>query len=138
MLESCGNIHDDDGIDPLTYFKSNHRNRHENRKTKQLCQQVARTLNLSLNDCDDPLVQAMYLIGVQPAPDSSCLLIHVECDCDTEEFDHGAAMLALRNQTARLQFEISRAIHRKRVPNLMFSISSRSVDDHDSGGQHDE
>ena len=129
MLEMCGEIHEDDGIDPRTYFKSK-RNRKENRKTKQLCQQVARTLNLCINDCNDPIVQSMFLVGVVPAPDSSCLLIHVECDI--EEFDHSAAMMAIRSQTARLQFEISRAIHRKRVPNLTFSVSATE------GGQGDE
>jgi len=96
MLEMCGELHDDDGIDPRTYFKSK-RNRKENRKTKQLCQQVARTLNLCINDCDDPFVQSMFLVGVVPAPDSSCLLIHVECDI--EDFDHNDAMLAILPQS---------------------------------------
>lgn len=121
MLELCGEIHEDDGIDPRTYFKSKH-NQKENRKTKQLCQQISRTLNLCLNDCGDPIVQSMFLVGVVPAPDTSCLLVHVECDM--EDFDHEAALIAIRNQTARLQFEISRSIHRKRVPNLTFSVSS--------------
>lgn len=121
MLELCGEIHEDDGIAPRTYLKSKH-NQKENRKTKQLCQQISRALNLCLNDCDDPIVQSMFLVGVVPAPDSSCLLAHVECDMD--DFDHQAALVAIRNQTARLQFEISRSIHRKRVPNLAFSVSS--------------
>ncbi|QEG20707.1 hypothetical protein [Mariniblastus fucicola] len=130
MLELCGEINEDDGIDPRTYFKSK-RNRKENRKTKQLCQQVARTLNLCLNDCDDSIVQSMFLVGVVPAPDSSCLLIHVECDLT--DFDPDTALIAIRNQTARLQFEISRAIHRKRVPNLTFSVSQAN-----SGGPGNE
>ena len=128
MLESCGELHDDDGVDPRNYFKTK-RNRKENRKTHQLCQQVARTVNLCLNDCDDLIVQSMFLVAVQPAPDSSCLLLHLECD--VEDFDFEAALLAIRQQTARLQFEISRSIHRKRVPNLTFSVSP-------TGGQIDE
>jgi ribosome-binding factor A len=121
MLESCGEIHEDDGVDPRTYFQPK-RTQKENRKTRQLCQQVARTINLCLNDCDDPVVQAMFLIGVQPAPDSSCLLLHIEVDLD--DFDHAVAMNAIREQTARLQFEIARSINRKRVPNLTFSVSA--------------
>ncbi len=131
MLESCGEIHEDDGIDPRTYFKSK-RNNKGDRKTKQLCQQVSRTINLCLNDCDDPIVQSMFLVGVQPAPDSSCLLLHIECDVDN--FDHAAAMLSIRSQTSRLQFEISRAINRKRVPNLTFSVRATCA----KGGQGDE
>lgn len=129
MLELCGEIHEDDGVDPREYFKSK-RNRKENRKTKQLCQQVARTLNLCLNDCDDPVVQSMFVVGVMPGADGSCLMVHVECDVD--DFDHTEALHAIRNQTARLQFEIARSIHRKRVPNLLFSVSATS------GGQHNE
>ena len=128
MLESCGQIHEDDGIDPRVYFKSK-RHRKENRKTKQLCQQVARTLNLCLNDCHDPIVESMFLEAVQPAPDSSCLLIHVQCDMD--DFDHTEALQAIRNQTARLQFEIARSINRKRVPNLLFSVSAPGGKSHE-------
>ena len=120
MLDLCGELREDDGIDPKIYFK-NKMNRKGDRKTKQLCQQVARTLNLCLNDCDDPIVQSMCLINVIPAPDSSCLMVLVECDAS--EGQHADALMAIRNQTARLQFEISRAIHRKRVPNLIFSVS---------------
>ena len=76
----------------------------------------------------------MFLVGVVPAPDSSCLLVHIECDI--EEFDHSAAMMAIRNQTSRLQFEISRSIHRKRVPNLTFSVSK--FEEKAEGGQGDE
>ena len=79
MLDLCGELHEDDGIDPKIYFK-NRLNRKGDRKTKQLCQQVARTLNLCVNDCEDPIVQLMYLVNVIPAPDSSCLMVHVECD----------------------------------------------------------
>ena len=127
MLESCGEIRDDDGVDPREYFKQR-RNRKEDRKTKQLCRQVARTLNLCLNDCDDRFVEAMFVVAVVPAPNSSCLLVVVECDVD--DFDHDEAMLAIQDQTPRLQFEIAKAIHRKRVPNLLFSVSA-------TGGQQD-
>ena len=128
MLKSCSTINEDDGVDPREYFKSR-RNQKENRKTQQLCQQVARTLNLCINDCDDLLVESMFVIAVIPAPDSSCLMVHVLCDVD--DFDHNDAMVAIQNQTTRLQFEIARSIHRKRVPNLLFWVSV-------AGGERDE
>lgn len=129
MLESCDQIHEDDGVDPREFFKSK-RNRKDNRKTQQLCQQVARTLNLCLNDCEDPYVESMYVVAVIPAPDASCLMVQLLCDVD--DFDHGAALAAIRYQTSRLQCEIARSIHRKRVPNLMFSVSQAN------GGQSDD
>jgi ribosome-binding factor A len=126
MLECCGEIRDDDGIDPREYLKT--RRKKGDRKTKQLCQQVMRTLSLALTDCEHDLLQNLSLVQVVPAPDSSCLMLIVQFDGPNDEFDHGACLSALQSQTVRLQFEISRAIHRKRVPNLTFSLSGPTAD----------
>ena len=48
MLAHCGEIHDDDGVDPREFCKDNsHRNK-KNYKVFQLCKQVAETLSLVL------------------------------------------------------------------------------------------
>ena len=92
--------------------------------TKQLCQQISRTLNLCVNNCGDPIVQSMFLVGVVPAVGSSGLLVHV--DCDMKDCDHEATLIAICNQAAPLQFEISRSIHRKWLPKRIFSVSATS------------
>ena len=123
MLQMCGEVHEDDGIDPREYFKSRQNHQKINRKALQLCQQVAQVLHLVTSDCDDPWVQAMNVTMVTPNPDSSCLRVHVECDADCT-IDQ--ALEAIRIQSPRLRFEISRSIYRKRVPNLVFSVSMAS------------
>ena len=120
MLQLCGEIHEDDGIDQREYLKAHSRGRNDNRKTLQLCSQVAQTLHMVLADCDDPLVQMMNVTMVTPNPDGSCLRVHIVCD---KPRSHEQAMIAIEKQTARLRFEVSRSIHRKRVPNLVFSLS---------------
>lgn len=119
MLQLCGEIHEDDGIDPREYFKSDFNSRKDDRKARQLCAQVAQTLHLVLSDCDDPLVQMMDVTMVTPNPDGQCLRVHVTC---SQQCSHEQAILAIEQQAARLRFEISRSIHRKRVPNLVFAL----------------
>ena len=123
MLQSCGEIREDDGIDPREYFRHKSDPDKYNRKALQLCQQVLQTLQLVLTDCEDPLVLSMDLITVAPNPDSSCMRVHVACG---DPCSMGEAYEALQRQASRLRFEISKSIHRKRVPNLVFAITLTS------------
>ena len=70
MLQLCGEIHDDDGIDPRQWSKPDTFSNKQNRKIWQLCRQVAKVLEFVLSDCDDPLVQNMDVVTVMPHPDS--------------------------------------------------------------------
>ena len=45
MLAHCGEIHADDGVDPREYFKAGRIHKKEDHKAKQLCRQVAETLD---------------------------------------------------------------------------------------------
>ena len=119
MLQYCGEIHEEDGIDPREWFKKSRSSNQQNRKIWQLCRQVARTLEFVLTDCDDSLVQSMDVITVVPNPDGSCLRVHVSCN---EPSSVNEAIQALQRQASRLQFEIARSIHRKKVPNLTFTV----------------
>ena len=128
MLQSCGEIRKDDGIDPREYFRHKPDSNKHNRKALQLCQQVLQTLQLVLTDCDDSLVQSMDLVTVAPNPDSSCVRVHVACG---ETCSMSEAYEALQRQVSRLRFEISKSIHRKRVPNLVFTITLTNGDDNE-------
>ena len=129
MLQSCGEIREDDGIDPREYFRHKPDSNKHNRKALQLCQQVLQTLQLVLTDCDDSLIQSMDLVTVTPNPDSSCMRVHVACG---ETCSMNEAYEALQRQASRLRFEISKSIHRKRVPNLVFAITLTNGDDDES------
>lgn len=128
MLQSCGEIREDDGIDPRDYFRHKPDSNKHIRKALQLCQQVLQTLQLVLTDCDDSLVQSMDLVTVTPNPDSSCVRVHVACG---EPCSMSEAYEALQRQASRLRFEISKSIHRKRVPNLVFAITLTNGDDNE-------
>ena len=120
MLRMCGEINEEDGLHPREWNRSKRSDVVQQRKTKQLCRQVARTLEMVLGDCNDPIMQSIQLLDVTPNPDSSCMRIHVAVDSDVRPEE---ANVALYSQIARLQFEIARSINRKRVPNLVFSVS---------------
>lgn len=58
------------------------------RKTLQLCSQVADTLNYVLSgDCGDELLQNLQVASVVPAPNSSQLLVTVYPVAPSEAFD---------------------------------------------------
>lgn len=49
MLELCGDIHEDDGVDPREFFKTSHESKKDDYKARQLCRQVAETLDQVLS-----------------------------------------------------------------------------------------
>jgi len=95
----------------------------EIRKAKQLCRQVAETLDLVLSgDCRDELLQSLHVISVVPAPNSSRLLVTVSADLPVEEFNRQEILELLERQTGRLRAEAAASINRKRVPALVFHV----------------
>ncbi len=53
----CGELHEDDCVDPRDYFRSGPNPHRQSRKSKQLCRQVAETLDLVLSgDCRDEIL----------------------------------------------------------------------------------
>jgi len=110
----------DDGIPVDPYWNGSGR---EGRKAKQLCRQVAQTLDLVLSgDCRDELLQCLHVLSVVPAPNSSRLLVVVKASLPEAEFDRAAIMAELESQSGRLRAEVATAIHRKRVPILTFHV----------------
>ena len=74
----CGEVHPDDGVDPRDLFRSPTNRKVTNRKTLQLCSQVADTLNLVLSgECADDVLQSLHVVAVKPAPNASQLLVVV-------------------------------------------------------------
>lgn len=99
------------------------RNHKEDRKAKQLCRQVADTLDLVLSgDCRDELLQSLHVVSVVPAPNSSRLLVTVSADLPAVEFDLRKILERLADQTGRLRSEVAASINRKRVPALVFHV----------------
>ena len=77
MLAHCGEIHEDDGVDPREYLKLNTTTRKkEDHKAKRICRQVAETLDQVLSgETGDDILRNLRVESVVPAPDSSRLFV---------------------------------------------------------------
>jgi ribosome-binding factor A len=121
-LASPGEFYAED-VEFLTSPAGRNKDHKESRKAKQLCRQVAQTLDLVLSgDCRDELLQSLHVISVVPAPNSSRLLVTVLADLPEEVFDRREILERLDDQTGRLRAEVAASINRKRVPSLVFHV----------------
>ncbi len=123
MLSFCGEIREDDGIDPRDYFRHNTRSRKEDRKAKQLCSQVAQTLSLALSDGGDELLGCLHVESVMPAPNASRLLVSLRAGMNAENFGLAAIESRLATHRGRLRCEVAAAITRRKAPLLIYQIT---------------
>jgi ribosome-binding factor A len=94
-------------------------------KTMQLCRQVQRALAIALMDCADDLIREFHVEGVRPAPDASNLLVLLGrrpgyASAAPSIFD---VLERLDRLKGWLRREVTRAITRKRAPELSFMIT---------------
>jgi ribosome-binding factor A len=90
-----------------------------------MCGEIARTLGMVLGwESGDPLLRELIVEAVEPAPDSTRVLITVSLPCESR-FGYGEILNRLLRATGRLRTEIAAAIHRKRVPELTFRVVGR-------------
>ena len=65
MRADCGEIHDDDAVDPREYFSTKQSQRSDNKKARQLCRQVAETLDQVLaSQFEDDALQRLRVSSV--------------------------------------------------------------------------
>jgi ribosome-binding factor A len=93
------------------------RNRHRDHKSRQLCRQVQRALNLALGACRDDLLRELYVADVTCAPNASHLLVHVAAPVHISAIE---LLTRLEAVSARLRAEVAQSITRKRAPELRF------------------
>ncbi len=91
------------------------------RKTRQLCREVERTLSCALGDCNDALVRELVIVGVEPAPDASRLAVRVAMPPGGA--DARLVIEHLERMRGHLREEIARAVARKRAPELTFELA---------------
>lgn len=119
----CGRLGEDDGIDPRDYFDNRERGR-DLRKARQLCKQVARTLDLVLSgELDDDMLRNLIVDAVEPAPNASRLLVILRPTTNDELVDVPAVLERLAALRGRLRAEVASSIHRRKVPDLVFQIA---------------
>ena len=122
MLEHCLALHEDDGVAPKEFFRGKKRPRKQDRKTAQLCQQVAQTLGLVLSgEFEDEVLHNLQVLQVQPAPDASQLLVSV-CYTESAAVDPQTVLGQLAKVSGKLRSEVAAAITRKKAPRLVFLV----------------
>ena len=95
------------------------------RKARQLCDQVRRTLEFALEwECDAELLEGIWIASVDPAPDASRLRVTIEVP---EGRDPAAVLEGLERLRPRLRSETARAITRKRAPDFFFVSGTGEV-----------
>ncbi|MEE9404343.1 MAG: hypothetical protein V3V20_05590 [Algisphaera sp.] len=90
-------------------------------RDRRLCGQVRRAVQMGLADCGDPLLQALVVESVEPAMRSSSLQVGVSFSMD-EIVDAELLSARLAAVSGRLRADVSRLIHRKKTPQLVFVI----------------
>lgn len=119
----CAEVHPDDGVDPKQFFRPSKTDRKTNRKTLQLCRQVAETLNQVLcGECADAVLQSLQVVSVRPAPDASQLLVLVSPTAIDRDRDAVTILQHLAAANSRLRGEVAAAIVRRRAPKLVFQV----------------
>lgn len=112
----------DDPVDPRKFFDRRTQGRGD-RKARQLCRQVSQTLSYVLSgECDDDTLRSLYVESVDPAPDSSRLLVTVsnlDKDDDTPAIDILTKLAAVNG---KLRSEVAASISRRKTPELIFNV----------------
>lgn len=124
MLMHCGELHEDDGVDPREFFKEQNNPTKRDRKALQLCRQVEETMHQILTgEIRDDDLGTLHVVSVVPAPDSSRLLITLEPGGDLASFDRPLVVRKLAAATGWLRCEIAAAITRRKAPQLAFHVA---------------
>jgi ribosome-binding factor A len=123
-LPVYGPLGPEDGVDPRTEARDRPSTVH-NRKALQLCSQVAETLQCVLQgECDDEVLRDLLVLSVEPAPDSTRLLVTVSLSPAARERTAIEVLVHLHRAYSVLRGEVARAIHRRKTPELIFRAAN--------------
>lgn len=109
----------DEVVLPSPYTELAAPNKQE-RKTRQLCGQVAEAVSLALAECDDPVLNELLVEAVQPAPSASRLRVIVSAPPGASA---PGIFEALEKVRGYLRHEVAGQISRKRTPELCFELA---------------
>jgi ribosome-binding factor A len=92
------------------------------RKARQLCAQVRRTLSQFLSmEAHDSVLQSLYVESVEPTPDATCVAVVVSVPKDLE-LPQEEILARLANAKGVMRNELARAVSRRKVPDLTFQL----------------
>jgi len=122
LQDRAGRIGPDAGVDPSQFFDRRSRQRVD-RKAYQLCRQVSDTLNFVLSgDTGDDVLRGLYVDSVDPAPDSSRLLVSVAPLDPGDQTPAAVYLTKLLALSGKLRSEVAASISRRKTPELAFRV----------------
>jgi ribosome-binding factor A len=146
MQHRAGGTGPDAGVDPSQFFGRRSRPRVD-RKAYQLCRQVSDTLNFVLSgDTGDDVLRGLYVDSVDPAPDSSRLLVSVAPLDPGDQTPAEVYLTKLIALSGKLRSEVAAAISRRKTPELVFRVipppepllAEEAEDEHERSDQESE
>lgn len=127
LLAHCGQLHEDDGVDPRQFFRKERIRSKQHHKAQQLCKQVAETLALVLaGEFADDRLHNLQIATVEPAPDTSQLSVTCRTETVCTRAESEAILTQLNMVGGQLRSAVAAAITRKRTPKLIFRLVSAS------------
>jgi ribosome-binding factor A len=118
----CDELGPDDGADPRKFLRKSEP-RVRNRKALQLCRQAAEAIHYALGvDCRDPVLAQLQVVSVEPAPDTSRLLVTLTPAPSAEPRGPAEWPGRLGRASGLLRSAVAAGIHRKRTPELAFRV----------------
>jgi ribosome-binding factor A len=114
----------EDGLDPRDFFRAEKSCRKPDRKSLQLCGQVADLLNQILcGECNDDVLRSLQVVSVTPAPDAGQLLV-VVAQSPLDAPRSVVEILARLNRAApTIRALVAASVSRRRAPKLAFRVA---------------
>ncbi|WP_439622259.1 ribosome-binding factor A [Gemmata sp.] len=119
MTRLAGDLGGEDGTDPKEFHaKPWNTPKQAGRKALQLCAQVRDALHQALAGCGDPVLQALTVASVEPAPHTGRLLVVLSApDAAREPVEASVSRAA-----GFLRTEVAAAICRRHAPEVVFEV----------------
>lgn len=92
-------------------------------KSRQLCRQVQRVLQLEFGCCDDAALQSLHVDGVTTLGRAGQLLVTVSPMLPEDARPAIEVLAALEQASGRLRTAVADAIRRRKAPMLSYQIS---------------
>lgn len=119
----CAEVDPDDGSDPRLFFRKDGDRKPARHKARQLSKQVGEILGgLLAGSTTDPVLNGLAVVGVEPAPDASTLLVTVARAISSDPVRTGEILAHLGRAGGWLRSEVAQAITRKKAPMLVYQV----------------
>lgn len=119
----CAEVGAEDGADPKIYFRRDGGRKPAQHKDRQLARQVAESLDALLaGSTADPVLNALAVVAVEPAPDSATLLVTVAPRDPADATAPDLILDHLARASGWLRAEVAATITRKRAPTLLYRV----------------